>query len=133
MSTLTSPTRGGLVELSEFTGPSSLENGIIAKKVIGEPRSGTTRVPTYTTFSSSTSTRPSIILEPISNKITYTTYKTSSTGSLQKFIEYGELIPHASTAIAPAPPSPSKDLKPGILLRSRIHEESGTFCAPCTQ
>jgi len=132
MSTLSSPTKG-FVELSEFTGPSSLENGIMAKKVIGEPISGTSRIPTYTTFSSSTSTRPYVTLEPISNKITYTTYKISSTGTLQKVVECGELIPHALTPISPAPPSPSKDLKPGILLRSRIHEESGPTCAPCTE
>jgi len=144
---LSSPSRTHLVELIlESTGPSSsaLENGIIANKVIGLPIAGSSRLPSYTTYSASTlSERNNTLITP---KVpSYTTYKSKGSG-LEKIIEYGSSISFQErrASSAPAPPSPSSDLKtnkPNLWLRSRTEsitetigsQPSGHHCAPCTQ
>ena len=141
---LSSPSRTHLVELIlESTGPSSsaLENGIIAKKLIGLPIAGSSRLPTYTTYSASTlSERNNTSITP---KVpSYATYKTKGSG-LEKIIEYGPLISFRASSV-PAPPSPTSDLKtnkPNLWLRSRTEsitetigsQPMGHHCAPCTQ
>ena len=143
---LSSPSRTHLVELIlESTGPSSsaLENGIIAKKLIGLPIAGSSRLPTYTTYSASTlSERNNTSITPKVPSYTYTTYKTKGS-VLEKIIEYGPLISFRASSV-PAPPSPTSDLKtnkPNLWLRSRTESITETIgsqpmvnhCATFTQ
>jgi hypothetical protein len=135
MSNLSSPQRTHLVELIvESSGrTASLENGIVANRLIGLPVEGSNRLPTYTTYSLSERSLESTRTARIPS---YTTYKTTESGALEKVVKYGSSISYIASA--PAPPSPTKDLrtnKPELRLRSRTDEGhvGGPFCAPCTQ